>query len=102
MIAKLAACGLSLSNLKLILSYLSDCQLCIKLSNIQSKFIKISSSVSESSILGQIYFNFSINDLFFFTKKISIHNFADNNWLSAWAQNVSDLVAILEPENRTT
>lgn len=67
-IVKLAARGLLLSDLKLILSNLSDCQQYVKMNPIQINFMKIISSVPQSPILGPIYFNLSIKDLFFFTE----------------------------------
>ena len=45
------------------------------------------------SFLGSILFNLPIKDLFFFTEKAFIHNFADD-------KNISDLIAILESESR--
>ena len=44
-------------------------------------------------------FNLSINDLFFFILIASVHNFADDNTLSAFAENVSKLINILQSES---
>ena len=41
-------------------------------------------------------FNQSINDLLFFILIASVHNFADDNTLSAFAENVSQLINILQ------
>ena len=91
--------NLSLSDLKLIISYLSDRQQCVKINNIHSNFIEVISSVPQGSVLGPIFFKPSINDLFFFVEKVSIDKFADDNSLSAWIQNISDVIAILESES---
>ena len=40
-------------------------------------------------------FNLSINDLFFSILIASVHNFADDNTLSAFAENISKLINIL-------
>ena len=64
--------------------------------------MEIISGVPQGSILGSNFFKLSSNDLFFFVEKASIRKFADDNSLSAWvqnAENVSDLIAILESES---
>ena len=54
---------------------------------------------SQGSILGPLLFNLSINDLLFFNLTASIHNLADDNTLSAFAENVSKLINILQSES---
>ena len=46
--------------------------------------------------MGPLVFNLSINDLFFFILITSVHNFADDNTLTALAENVSELIIILQ------
>ena len=50
-------------------------------------------------IVGPLLFDFSINGLFFFIESSSIHNFADDNTLSAWANTISDLINKLESDS---
>ena len=61
--------------------------------------VPIISVVPQGSILGSIFFNLSINDLFFFIALASLNNFADGNTLSAFATTVSRLIKILESES---
>ena len=49
--------------------------------------------------MGPFLFNLSANDLFFFILIASVHNFADDNTLSAFAENVSKLINILQSDS---
>ena len=83
-IAKLVAYRIERETLRLIYSYLKRRQKCVKINNTYSDYNKIISGVPQGSIPGPILFNLSINDLFFFIEIASMHNFADDNTLSAW------------------
>ena len=85
--AKLAAYGIERKNLRLIYSYLKGWKQCVKINNTYSNYNEIISGVPQGSILGPILLNLSINDLFFFIKVASMHNFADDNSLSAWGDS---------------
>ena len=98
-IAKLAAYGIERKTLRLIYSYLKGRKQCVKVNNTYSDYNEIISSVPQGSILGPILFNLSINDLFFFIEVASMHNFADDNTLSAWGETVSKLIETLESES---
>ena len=98
-IAKLAAYGLDDTALKLIFSYLNNRQQCVGINNTYSNFEDIISGVPQGSIVGPLLFDFSINDLFFFIESSSIHNFADDNTLAAWANTISDLINKLESDS---
>ena len=82
LIAKLTAYGFRDTALRYIYSYLSNRNQCVHINNTFSNYQKIISGVPQSSILGPIFFNLSINDLFFFVSDVSLHNFADDNTLS--------------------
>ena len=98
-IAKLAAYGFKRETLRLIYSYLNSRKQCVKKNNTYSDYNEIISGVPQGSILGPVFFNLSINDLFFFIEKVSMHNFADDNTLSAWGETVSKLIDTLELES---
>ena len=95
-IAKLAAYGFSDTALRYVYSYLSNRKQCVRINNTYSNYQKITSGVPQGSILGPIFFNLSINDLFFFVSDVSLHNFADDNTLSAFAETILELIDILQ------
>ena len=82
-----------------ILSYLSNRKQCVRINDTYSEFENIITGVPQGSMLGPLLFNLSINDLFFFILIASVHNFADDNTLSAFAENVSKLINILQSES---
>ena len=53
----------------------------------------------KAPLLGQSCLIFSINDLFFFVSSASMHNFADDNSLSAAAKAVTELKNTLQSES---
>ena len=78
-----------------ILSYLSNRKQCVRINDTSSEFENIITGVP----LVPLLFNLSINDLVFFILIASVHNFADDNRLSAFAENVSKLINILQSES---
>ena len=98
-IDKLAAYGIERETLRLIYSYLKGRKQCVKINNTYSDYNEIISGVPQGSILGPILFNLSINDLFFFIEIASIHNFADDNTLSAVGETLSKLIGTLESKS---
>ena len=96
-IAKLSAYGLNSDSLWYIYSYLKNRKQCVQINNEQSEFDTIISGVPQGSIFGPILYIF-FHDLFFFTPKASVHNFADDNTLASFASTLKELLPILESE----
>ena len=95
----MAAYNIDDTALKLIFSYLKNRKQCVRINNTYSNFENIITGVPQGSIVGPLLFDFSINDLFFFIESSSIHNFADDNTLAAWANTISDLINKLESDS---
>ena len=73
LIAKFHAYGFSFETLTFLNSYLRSCQLCVKVNNICSDFLKILSGVPQGSMLGLILFNIFLKDLLSCRKEIRIN-----------------------------
>ena len=99
LIAKLAAYGIDGNLLRYVNSYLDNRKQCVRINNTCSKFDDIISGVPQGSIVGPILFNCFFNDFFYFIKQATVHNFADDNTLSAFAYSIQELIKILESES---
>ena len=101
LIAKLAAYGFSNTALCYVYSYLNNRKQRVRISNTYSNYQKIISGVLRDSILGPVFFNLSVNDLFIFVSDVSLHNFANDNTLSAFVETILKLIDILQPGSET-
>ena len=77
-------------------SYLKDRKQNIRINNIFSAFQNILSGVPQDSILGPIFFNIFLNDLFLWIKKSDLHNFAEDNTITATCNTLTGLLKTLE------
>ena len=101
LIPKLAAYSVDEDLLMYIYSYLSNRKQCVRINNVHSRFKNVISRVTQRSIVGPELFNCFFNDFFYFIDKASVHNFVDDNSLSAFESNIKNLKLILEPESKT-
>ena len=57
--------------------------------------------VHQGSILGPLIFNIFTNDIVYFIDKSTLYNYADDNTLAFWHQNLETLKSVLEDESNT-
>ncbi|MCU7801407.1 MAG: reverse transcriptase family protein, partial [gamma proteobacterium symbiont of Lucinoma myriamae] len=99
LLSKLSAYGLDKPSVSLLKSYLSNRKQQIKISNIVSSWSEIRKGVPQGSILGPLLFNVFINDIFYFIKKGTLYNYADDNTLSFSSPNLNILIDTLQNES---
>ena len=84
----------------ILYSYLKNRNQFARIDSIYSSFLKLLSGVWQGSILGTLLFNIFLNVIFLFTRKVSIHNYADDNSLYASATNIDELIEIPSKETQ--
>ena len=68
----------------------------MKVDSSYSAWNEINRGVPQGSILGPSLFNVFINDIFMFIKKTNVCNFADDNSLYDWGEDLSDILENLK------
>ena len=68
----------------------------IKIDSTFSDWTNILKGIQQGSILGRILFNIFINNLFFFSAKCEIYDFADNNSLYFCGMNLDKFTNLIE------
>ena len=99
LLPKLAAYGIDDNLILYIHSYLLNRKQCVCIDNTLSEFNKIVSGVPQRSIVGPILFNCFLNDFYYFIENANVDNFADDNTLTTFSQNVRNLTSVLESES---
>ena len=79
LIAKLAAYGFDYQSLRIMESFLSNRQQRTKINNAFSRYSEIIYGVPQGSILGSLFFNIYICDIFFDITECDIASYADDN-----------------------
>ena len=100
LIANLVAYSVDENQLMGIYSYLSNRKQCVRLNNVHNRFQNVITGVTQASIVAPTLFNSFFNDFFYFNDKASVHNFADDNSLSAFELNIKNLKLILKSESK--
>ena len=99
LLAKLAAYGIDDISIFYIHSYLLNCKQCVCINNILNEFNKVISGVPQGFTVGSILFNCFFNDFYYFIKNANMHNFADDNTLTTFAQGVRALISVLKSQS---
>ena len=99
LVAKLHAYGLSEKCCKLVMSYLMNRKQRVKLGDTRSDWIDVLKGVPQGSILGPILFNVFINDIFYTTG--NLYNYADDNTICSYGDDVSEVKSALEKATLT-
>ena len=85
-IAKLHAYDVSENSLTFFYSYLKHRKQNVKINNTYSLFKELLSGMLQGSILGPIFFNIFIKDLFLWLSITDLHNFADESTISTFSK----------------
>ena len=100
-IAKFEVYGLSKNSLKLLLDYLEGRKQRMKVGYSYSFWSDAKRGVPQESILGPLFFNVLINDLFMFIKNCEICNFADDSILYSSRIELSSILEDLKHDTKT-
>ena len=100
LIAKFHAYGASTTACKLLASYLSNRFQRVKLNGDKSEWLPMTRGFPQGSILGPLLFNIFFNDIFYFSEKCNLYNYADDNVCSVAGRDVSSIVSNLKSETQ--
>ena len=88
LIATLVAYGFETDALRYMKSYLTNRKQRVRVNKTFSEWERITTGVPQGSILGPLLFNIFLNDLFLFVSNASLSNYADDNTLYTFGDNL--------------
>ena len=95
-IAILRAYSFSTDALEVLSSYLQDRWQRVKINTTFSSWTQFLEEVPQGSVLGPIFFNIYINDIFFALKGVDICNFVDDTTPYVCNSNLKSVIETLE------
>ena len=96
LVARFETYGIDKNGLNLIYNYLPNREQRKKISSSYSEWYDIVRGVPQGSILGPLFFNLFINDLFLFIERTNICNFADDNTIYSCNINLQTILKDLK------
>ena len=99
LIAKLGAYGFQEDALVFMKSYFTNRQQRVRVNSNFSMLEKIISGVLQGSILGPVLFNIFLNDLFLFVENSDLSNYADDNTLYSFGNELGQMSFYVSRQN---
>ena len=94
LIAKLKAYGFDDNSCSLMHSYLFNRKQRVKIGSFRSEWLNLKKGVPQGSILGPLLFNIFLNDIFYTLN--GIYNYADDNTISRYGDDIDTVKILLE------
>ena len=99
LIAKLKAYNVSNSACTLTVSYLTGRRQRVKVTGQKSDWGTTRKGIPQGSGLGPLIFNIFMNDIFYFINECTLFNYADDNTITAFHDNLSEVIGALQHDS---